>query len=113
MEIAIIAPTAMLSEVCTNNKTNVQMCHAHWVLSDETYTDFYADASKYTVDTVIMNSSFWEPSPAMNTSDLLKACRMIFPTELILPGVFRKGPETIALIELFIENTITHCYEYP
>lgn len=113
MEIAIIAPTAMLNEVCNNKATNVQMCHAHRVLSDKTYADFYADASKYTVDTVIMNSSFWEPSPAMNTSDLLKACRMIFPTELILPGVFRKGPETIASIELFIENTTTHRYECP
>lgn len=108
MEIAITAPTALLRGVCNSDTSNFYMCHTHRILNDKAYAEFYKSISQDTTNVVILNSSrARNVNWYMPTSTIINACRIITPTELILPDVFQRGPETMASAKAFVEQTST------
>ncbi len=105
MEIAHIAPTSMIHDFCVNGLDikPVQMCLAHQVLGDYSYAEFYRHSAA-NKSIVIMDNSLWELGNAMDIYDLIHACQLVQPSELIIPDVFRKGPETIESFHSFMDS---------
>lgn len=101
MELALIAPTSLLSTFCMTSR--VQMCLAHRVLEDEQYRDFYHTASQNGL-IVTMDNSLWELGEAMTFDKLMEACKLIGPTELIAPDRFRDGPSTLQMLQEFVDK---------
>lgn len=99
MEICLIAPTDLLSRYCQDS--NIQMCLAHRVLDDDDYGTFYNHHAQ-DGQTVIMDNSLWELGKAMCLEDLMRAVAIVQPQELIIPDMFGKSDETIAMTEKFV-----------
>jgi len=82
MKAAIIAPIKYLNDYCT--LTDCQLCHAHLILENSSYRDFYIDRVKRG-NLVVMDCAFQIPRKALGGNALVEAVSHINPTYLVLP----------------------------
>lgn len=103
MHIALITPTSILNDYCQDSK--VHLCLAHMVLQDPQYCEFYRSQALDPQKIVIMDNSLWELGNAFGYRELREICeKHLYPTELIIPDVFRDGPGTVNSFLEFMLN---------
>lgn len=111
MDIALISPTSILKNFCLTSK--VQMCLAHRILSEDSeYIEFYRKQSDNGA-TVILDNSLWELGDAMTIDKLIEAAKLVKPTELIVPDVFRDGPATLKRFNNFTFQAMAAGFDGP
>lgn len=91
MRVAIIAPTRFLNRYST---TGYHLALAHQVLTDPDYRDFYDMRSALFGEYVILDNSMIELNTPLSPEELVQACKMIRPDELILPDWRDDPPRT-------------------
>lgn len=99
MKVAIIAPTRFLNRYST---TGYHLALAHMVLNDPEYRNFYQLRKVYG-DYIILDNSMVELDHPLEREQLVQACKLIEPAELILPDFLDDPPRTYTAAKVLPE----------
>lgn len=103
MKVAIISPTAHLTELSNYRNNNYCLALAQRVLTDPLYQKYYLDKSHQNSHLILDNGAC-ELGQSISPHELIQACHLINPHTLVLPDILNDGPGTINLIKNFLSK---------